>query len=255
MTEAIDDGIVALMDMGRLTGASCMTLSPRWAAAGRRFTAARQARCALGLHLDLTAFAERPLSLQRVIVHACTGRLDVACLRASMAHQFDVFEQALGRAPDYVDGHQHVHQLPQVRDALVGELLRRYPTGPRPWLRISDARRAQGFKGRLIGALGSAGLRRLAHQHGLNCTGRLLGVYDFQGGEAAFERHLRQCLPHARADSALMCHPAMRLDPDEALGPAREAEFKVLGGEVFARLLQAEGLQVADKAALGHILA
>ncbi len=232
-----------------------MTLSPRWAQACRRLTADRQAHCALGLHLDLTAFADQALSLKSVIVHAYMGWLDAAQLRATIARQLDAFEQALGRAPDYVDGHQHVHQLPHVREALMAELLARYPAAARPWLRISDAARAQGFKAWVIGALGSAGLRQLAHQHGLSCTAHLLGVYDFQGGEAAFERHLRQCLPHARADSALMCHPAMRLDPHEPLGPAREAEFKVLGGEVFARLLQAEGLQVADKAALGHILA
>jgi chitin disaccharide deacetylase len=249
MTEAIDEGIVALMDMGRLSGASCMTLSPRWPESARALTSQRQARCALGLHLDLTGFAQRPSSLKSVIVHAYTGRLDAAHLQATVARQLDLFEQALGRAPDYVDGHQHVHQLPGVRQALMAELARRYPTGPRPWLRISDAATAQGIKGHVIGALGSASLRRLARRQGLACSGRLLGVYDFQGGQAAFEQHLKHWLPHAQANAALMCHPAIRLDAQEELGPAREAEFKVLSGDGFGRLLAARQLQVADKAA------
>lgn len=258
MSAAIDDGIVDLMRAGRLSGTACMSFSPRWPEAARRFTPDLQARCALGLHLDLTEFAappgpgraqlfDRPFALRTVILHAYTRRLDQARLCATVAAQLDRFELALGRAPDYVDGHQHVHQLPQVRQALVAELERRYPPGQRPWLRVSDARRAQGFKGHVISTLGSAGLRQLARRHGVACTDRLLGVYDFEGGQAAFERHLIAWLPQAAQASALMCHPASRLDPQEALGAARLAEYTVLQGPAFANRLAQAGLHVADK--------
>ena len=33
--------------------------------------------------------------------------------------QFEAFADAFGRPPDFVDGHQHVHLFPQVREAVL----------------------------------------------------------------------------------------------------------------------------------------
>lgn len=243
MSAAIDEGILALIEAGRVSATSCMALSPRWADAARLLTPAVRARCHLGLHLDLTEFAARPVSLGRLILLACGRLLNEAALRQAIDEQLERFEAALGQPPDYVDGHQHVHQLPQVRDALMAVLSRRHPTGAtRPWLRISDAGVAQGWKGRLIAALGSAPLRTLARQQGFATTDRLLGVYGFEGGPERYLDRLSGWLPHAQGATALMCHPASRLDPADPLGAARFAEYTVLRGAGFARLLQREQL-------------
>lgn len=50
-------------------------------------------------------------------------------IAAEITRQLDAFEEALGRPPDFVDGHQHVHVLPGVRRALLDILVRRYPAG------------------------------------------------------------------------------------------------------------------------------
>ncbi|MDE2401069.1 MAG: ChbG/HpnK family deacetylase [Burkholderiales bacterium] len=245
MSAAIDEGIVELINAGRVSATSCMTLSPRWPEAARLLTADVRARCHLGLHLDLTEFAASPLPLGRLIVRAYARRLDPATLRRTIADQLARFEAALGQAPNYVDGHQHVHQLPQVREALIEVLARRYPAGAaRPWLRISDAGVAQGWKGRLIAALGSRALRTLARGQGLVTTGRLLGVYGFEGDAARFMQRLRHWLPHTQGATALMCHPAARLDAADPLGPARYGEYQALRGEGFAALLLREGITV-----------
>jgi hypothetical protein len=112
----------------------------------------------------------------------------------------------------------------------------------RPWLRISDAGTAQGWKGHLIATLGSAALRTLARQQGFATTDRLLGVYGFEGGADQFLDRLSRWLPHVQGATALMCHPAARLDASDPLGAARFAEYQVLQGEGFARLLQREQL-------------
>ena len=46
-------------------------------------------------------------------------RLDPAALADEIASQVREFVDAFGRAPDFIDGHQHVHLFPQVRDALL----------------------------------------------------------------------------------------------------------------------------------------
>ncbi len=56
-------------------------------------------------------------------------------MRAEIEAQIDAFEQATGRRPDFIDGHQHVHGLPGVRKALIAVLAARYAKGTQPWLR------------------------------------------------------------------------------------------------------------------------
>lgn len=247
LSAAIDEGILALVHAGRVSATSCLVLSPRWPEAARQLTPELQKRCQVGLHLDLTQFAARPEPVGRLILKACARGLSKAALRESIRVQLDRFEAALGHAPHYVDGHQHVHQLPQVRGCLVEVLAQRYPAGgARPWLRISDARVAQGWKGRLIAALGSASLRRLARQQGFVTTDRLLGVYDFDGDAERFLARLGQWLPHVRGVTALMCHPAARLDESDPLGAARWAEYQALKGADFAALLQRQQLGIVS---------
>jgi predicted glycoside hydrolase/deacetylase ChbG (UPF0249 family) len=249
MSAAIDEGILDLVQAGRVSATSCMTLSPRWPEAARQLTPAVRARCHLGLHLDLTEFAARPEPLGRLILKACARLLDPQALRQTIHDQLDRFEAALGQPPNYIDGHQHVHQLPQVRQALVEVLAQRYPAGsaqPRPWVRVSDASTAQGWKGRLIAALGSGPLRTMARRQGLAATDRLLGVYGFDGDADQFLARLAQWLPHTQGATALMCHPAAHLDAADPLGQARFNEYQVLKGEGFAALLQQERLTLVS---------
>lgn len=252
MSEAIDAGIVDLIAQGRVSATSCMTLSPRWPQAAALLTTAVRQCAHLGLHLDLTEFAAPRWPLGRLILTAYAGGLDKAALRQTLSDQLDRFESALGQAPHYVDGHQHVHQLPQVRRVLVDVLMQRYAPGRRPWLRISDAGVAQGWKGVMIARLGSGALRRLARRHGLLTTDRLLGVYDFQGDADQYLQRLRRWLPHVAGPAqghepggtALMCHPAAHLDPADPLGAARHAEYLALRSEGFAALLAKAHLRV-----------
>jgi len=194
----------------------------------------------VGLHLD---FTEHPLragsrrSLPALLAATLLRRLPMAVLRAEVAAQLDAFEQALGRPPAFVDGHQHVHQLPQVRQALVDELARR--SGPRPWLRSTRApAHGSGSKARLLGLLGGRGLATLAREGGLQQNGHLLGVYGFQGGSARYGRLLDGWLQAASDGDLLMSHPADSAPADDPIGPARLAEFEVLASPALGDALK-----------------
>lgn len=53
-SEAIDQAIIKLIKMGRLSATSCMTLSPRWNEAAKQITPYIRKKASIGLHLDLT---------------------------------------------------------------------------------------------------------------------------------------------------------------------------------------------------------
>ena len=150
----------------------------------------------------------------------------------------------MGRAPAYVDGHQHVHQLPVVRTLLLAELARRYPQGGL-WLRATrsapraahaDARTA--FKSQVIATLGSRALATLARRQGLRQNACLLGVYDFTGGADGYRARLARWLQAARQGDLLMCHVGLPTTLPDVLAGARQDEFAVIGGPEFGALLE-----------------
>ena len=239
---AVDAAVLDLIDAGRLSGAACMTRAPGWLAAAARIGSRRSA-AGFGLHLDFTEFAPARRSLWPLIVLSQSRRLDQRPLRDEIATQCARFEDATGHAPDYVDGHQHVHQLPQIRDALIDVLRTRY--GSRlPWLRISGARPGDGFQPRFIAALGEPALLRRARAEGFRVMPRLLGAYGFDCDAAGYRTRLARWFAMADDGDAVMFHPATQAVPGDPIGRARAIEHRVLAGSDFQALLAASGIQI-----------
>lgn len=244
---AIDEAVLALAQRGRISATSCMTGSPNWRSAAPALRGAA-ATLEAGLHLDLTEHPFQPrlrMPLQRWAACAHGRLVPRTALRAEVDAQLDAFEAAVGRPPAHVDGHQHVHQLPGVRDIVVAALEARYPAS-RPWLRRT--RRLPGLpaarKSWLIQALGDAGLHRLASGRGYRQNEHLLGVYDFEGDTGRYLALLDRWLRAARDGDLLVCHPATRTPAGDAIGPARRREYEVLAGPAFGDLVAREGLRI-----------
>jgi predicted glycoside hydrolase/deacetylase ChbG (UPF0249 family) len=244
----VDAAVLDLAARGLVSATSCLVGSPRWPAAAAGLRRADRSRLDVGLHLD---FTEAPFDaslrhgLGDFIARAYLRRLPADRLAAEIRAQFDAFEHAMDRAPDHVDGHQHVHQLPGVRDCVLEELARRRYQAT--WLRGTAAPAGEpGTKPHVIAALGGRRLRRLATRQGLRTSGHLLGVYDFSGDAARYRALLAGWLARAAEGDVIMCHPAR---PDDSAGhdpiaAARGIEYGVLAGELPA-LLAAAGCQPA----------
>lgn len=240
---------LALVENGRVHALSCQVGGPAWASAVPRLRILHEPH--LGLHLDLT---EHPLRmparrLPAVIATSLRRGHDPRLLADEIRAQLDRFESMLGRAPDFVDGHQHVHQLPQVREALLQELQRRGPH--RPWLRSTRRRPVpsaglSGFKPWLIERLGAAGLLRQASHLGFASNRCLLGVYDFRADAGVYEAWLSRWLAAARDGDLLMCHPAGPMGGlADAISRARRVELEVLCSPAFEALRAAHGVTLA----------
>lgn len=257
---AIDAGILALIQQRRLTATSCLSLSPRWAAAAKLISGDIRSKADIGLHLDFTQY-EQPLrnSLPKLIMCTIARSLPCNSIRESIKTQLDRFEDALGAAPDYIDGHQHVHQLPQIRDELLDILAQRY-ADKLPWIRIAQPPLQDGFKAMIIGMLGAGRLRCGAINAGLRHSGALLGVYGFSGDMADYTQRLAAWLHHAQSNSgdvtsALMCHPALAIpssnsELDDPIYGARLREYQVFASDEFQALLVQYDIQLARGDAL-----
>jgi predicted glycoside hydrolase/deacetylase ChbG (UPF0249 family) len=254
----VNNAALRLAAMDRVHAITCMVGAPTWASWGRLLGRLNTNSLDIGLHLDLT---EHPLlvrtrrPLPRLIITSQLRWLARAPLRAEIAAQFDAFEDRVGHAPAFVDGHQHVHQFPVIRTELVDELERRYGAF-KPWLRSTrmprtaavDARTAwpERLKPRIIDALGADGLAALASQRGYPQNQSLLGVYGFQGGRRHYQERLAAWLAAAGDADLLVCHPSLLVAGADAgsdpLLAARDAEFQVLAGAEFGRMLDEQNI-------------
>jgi len=59
-------------------------------------------------------------------------KLDPEIIRAELTVQLAAFSDLFGRAPDFVDGHQHAQLFPQVRDAFLAAVKE---AAPNAWVR------------------------------------------------------------------------------------------------------------------------
>ncbi len=253
---AIDPGaveaIVDLIERGRLTATSALVDSPHWPGSARALAPLRAEATGIapgadvGLHLNLTqdlggnSGAVWPLA--ELIARCRLGLIARARLREAIERQLDAFEDAMGCGPDYVDGHQHVHQFAGVREELAAALLRRYRSA-RPWLRSTRAPPAiRDSKARFIAGLGDRGLRKQAAQCGLRVSAFLVGVYGFSGDGAAYRRRLVQWMQAGPDATVLMCHPALRPQPGDPIAAARTIEYAELSGAHFPMALHEAGI-------------
>jgi predicted glycoside hydrolase/deacetylase ChbG (UPF0249 family) len=252
--------IRALLARGRLSGTSCLVLSPHFGAEAPKLRGLAH-RGDVGLHLALTQLAPlgpmprlapagRLPSPGLLVALALSRRLDPAEIGAEIDRQLDAFERAFGRAPDYVDGHHHVQQLPVVREALIARFRARLPRGTA--LRVcaeplgAVLRRGVAMPRAAAIALLGRGLRRLADAAGIASNRRFAGVRDFTENRP-YRALFRRFLQGPAAGLAVMCHPG---HPDAALAAldpvtgARQGEFDYLAGDEFPQDLAAAGLRL-----------
>ncbi|MFL6658701.1 MAG: ChbG/HpnK family deacetylase [Massilia sp.] len=239
MHAGVNDAALELGSAGRVTAVGCLVDGPAWRSGASALLAALRGWGDVGLHIDLTEpwAGASPRSLPKLILAAYGGRLRAPAITAELKRQLDAFEDAAGAAPDFVDGHQHVHQLPVIRSALVAELLRRYPLRL-PWIRSSlPPPTLQGFalKPQVIGMLGGRALRKLAQRAQLRQNRRLLGVYNFSGSAAAYRDRFDQWLAQAGDGDLLMCHPAAH--GNDGLSQARQIEYAFLRSDAYREML------------------
>ncbi|AWK85473.1 ChbG/HpnK family deacetylase [Azospirillum thermophilum] len=258
LSPGVNRAICDLIAAGRLTATSVMSLCPHWPS-GAEALKALAGKADVGLHFTLTD--QRPLGalpglapdgklppLGRLMRLAYTGGLDGREIRGELARQIDAFTAAWGGPPAYIDGHQHVHQLPTVRDAVVEALAGLPGAYVRACGEPAGAVLRRGIsvpKTLLIGGLGG-GLARMVRRRSIPANDRFAGVYDFSG-RIPFGALMARFLDEPRGRTLVMVHPGI---PDEALRQAdslveqRRVEYDYLRGPEFAALLAERGLRL-----------
>ena len=231
-SEKINAAVIELIRVRRLGATSAMSQGPAWPLGARELRPYLDV-VDVGLHLNLThRFTSetmvRPLAWW--LLAAPRGWIHRQAVRDTFLRQVELFDRYLGRLPDYLDGHQHVHALPVVRDILTEVIDACWRGQPRPWVRAPDCLLDAGgvpFKAWV--------LRRATHgfaEHvaaaGLRYTRQFGGVYALSSG-APFPKLMRRWLHQLPSGTLIMVHPGHEaFDKTDPIADARFMEYQYL---------------------------
>ncbi|MEI6557921.1 MAG: ChbG/HpnK family deacetylase [Rhodospirillaceae bacterium] len=264
LAPGVSRAILELIRRGRISATGCMTVSPFWKEHAGWLRPWRYT-IDVGLHLTLTDHAPlgpMPLlapggrlpSLGALLRASALGQIAMPEIAVEVQRQINAFVRHFRHPPAYIDGHQHVHLLPGVRQAVMLALgglpahvwLRDCREPPTAILRRGIAPAKALFIGWLGAGLGQAiDFGRLPANRGFR------GVYDFSGRVPFSELMARFLAPAGRNPARpplVMVHPGFPDDDLRRLDPItdqRQVEYDYLSGDGFVRLLAERALTIS----------
>jgi hypothetical protein len=258
----VSAAIRELISRGRINATSIMVVAPHFNS-DEAFALAKlnsvEKRAALGLHVTLTGplpplsanFAPlrqgRFLPLNSMLRLATARRLQPEPLTDEIAAQLKKFVDVFGGPPDFLDGHQHIHLFPQVRDAFLKVVAERAPTA---WVRqcgrARGGRRLRDHKALVLDIL-SLGFRRRAKKLGIAVNPAFAGSYAFKA-RVNYTKLFPRFLSGLPGGGLIMCHPGVvdaELTGLDSLTTLREQEFAYFGSDVFLQVLAEHNVALA----------
>lgn len=243
LSQGVTDGILLLAADGRLSSTSAMVTSNRWRQDARQLAPLRGS-IAVGLHLNLTegnplgpmprlapdgTFPGQGMALKAALLR----RLDRQEIASEVMRQLIRFEDEFGHAPDFIDGHHHVHVYPVIRDGFMDALRKHFPDGgplvrdPGDDMRAIVRRRTAASKALFVAAMASA-LRRQARTAGFPLNAGFSGFSTF--GSISYAEEFPRFLIGCGERHIIMCHPGLA-DADAGSDPIadrRQEEYAFL---------------------------
>lgn len=253
LSRQISETIAELARNGRLNAISCMAVCPGWTRDVELLKDLPR-HVQIGLHLTLTG--EQPLTdmpeyvpeggrmpgIDELTAAAAQGNLPLEEIASEIDVQFHAFIKAIGRAPDFVDAHQHSHVLPGIRPLFLDAVKEHAPAA---WIRDCGDRvsaiAARPYRGKAIGsAYHARGLRRAAARRGIACNTSFAGHYDFRSD---YENLFPSFLRRPGKMHLIMCHPGAGALAGDDIADARPREAAALHRMPIADMARAHGLE------------
>ena len=256
LSTAVNEAVIQLAERGRIGATSYMADGMISDGDTRRLS---ELGVDVGLHFDLTGLSKSPLkaSLKSLIIASYLRHLEPAQVIEAIKQQLDAFEDCFNHAPVFVDGHQHVHQFPIIRQCLASELLSRYGDGSNNAIcaRVTTPL-SNDVKSWIIYSLGGRAWRRLCQDAHIKTNDYFGGVYNFNASYTELVALWEQWLSHAPrkgATTLLMCHPAVPMGMwQDDIKAAREREYEWLMSGEFEALLEKHEVRLLKWSDIAH---
>jgi predicted glycoside hydrolase/deacetylase ChbG (UPF0249 family) len=240
---AISEGILDLIEQQRLSATSVMSESPYWPRYAPHL-ASYSKHIDVGLHVNLTHTFESTHPIQKHpkqnitwwMQHTLIGSIDLKAVEHSLNVQLDRFIEYFGKTPDFIDGHQHVHAFPIIRNMIIKQCKRHHIS----YVRATDAMTIEYHTPlkQFIVKMMSHGFSEELKKNNLNYPPSFSGMYDLNPNQN-YSKKMRHWLRSARPGGLIMCHPGHpSRDSSDPIAPARVSEWNYLKSDAFSDALQ-----------------
>lgn len=218
----ISQGIIDLIQQNRLSATSCITTMPDWfdhAKALKPFVN----QIEVGLHLNLTDGVPLSSGMQdgalfpslfNLLQKAYRHHLDSLIIETECCLQLERFILGMGRLPDFIDGHQHVHQFPVIRDVVI-RLYETHLAHHKSYIRCVDDRRlfltlfrSGYFKRIIIQLCGAKTFKMQLLQAKIPHNTSFSGIYRFSSSDR-YSQLFPRFIQEIDNDGIIMCHPGL----------------------------------------------
>jgi hypothetical protein len=227
LADDINEAISQLARAGRVSATSIMVTAPCCTPLAISRILEVFPPIALGLHL---AFTEVPFllpgsripslvrlipSYRSLVWRSLAGRLVSKEALDEIRAQYNRFTDLVGRAPEFIDGHHHAHQLPGIREGLLS-FLTQLPGNQRPYVRntyvpiVKNLTQGVSVSKTIILSLLGKRLRRRLIDLGIQTNDEFTGVYAFNK-TGRYPQFLARFVKGLRSQNAiLMVHPGFK---------------------------------------------
>ncbi|MBS0359022.1 MAG: ChbG/HpnK family deacetylase [Proteobacteria bacterium] len=260
----VSQAIIDLLKQKRLSATSCMTTGAQWISHARMLQIFAD-EVDTGLHFNLTEgtplseaylrkYGKTFMSLPKLIILASIRLLDKNTIEKELEAQLEQFVVGMGREPDFIDGHQHIHQFPIIREALITVYERRYKN-KKPYIRSTDQKvkpQKHFFKQLIIQLLGARALKRKLVQKNIPHNNSFEGIYPFSA-HPPYSKNFRGFLERVEEGGIIMCHPGLegdlKIDP---IAAARYREYQYFSSEQFLKDCEKEKVALFEPSVLNE---
>ncbi|KTD05272.1 ChbG/HpnK family deacetylase [Fluoribacter gormanii] len=243
LDSGVSEGILKLVRMGRLSAVSCMVNSPGFIPYAKKLLTLKEIKpIKIGLHFNLTegyltSIPEKAcFTLPELLIKTHMRSMKLSFIAKEFLAQLEQFIRVMQQPPDFIDGHQHVHQFPVIRNVILdlyAQKLKSYGTYIRstwPSMNLPQYR----FKAKVLHLTGGKALLKQLIKLGIPHHRYFSGIYDF-APNANYRELFRKWMSIARENTLIMCHPGENSHSTDPIAQARIKEFNYFSSDEFLR--------------------
>ncbi|MEO1143898.1 MAG: ChbG/HpnK family deacetylase, partial [Pseudomonadota bacterium] len=262
----INQAIMDLVGKKRINAISCMSIFTDNKKSASQLAKAvhKNGNAQIGLHLTLseyTPLTEMPdfapngfPSIKTILVKSHLRRLNRKELENEITAQIDSFHELFGFAPDFIDGHQHVHVLPVIRKMILETAVGRLAPGG--WVRSchqaisSSIKTGTALSRTLLISRLSSQLQKHLIANDIDTNHHFWGINEFDPISDYRGLFLKWLAAAAKTQGPVvfMCHPGQvdyGIDlPEDPIALHRPNEYTYFSSPEFLEDLSAHGFEL-----------
>jgi len=240
LSQPINEAILELIQLKKLQATSCIVNNPSFFDAVQLLKP-YLSQAQIGFHFNLTEGV--PLthlpkhyfgSIKKLFLFSHLRLLNQKTIEQEFETQLDLFMDATGKAPDFIDGHEYIHQFPVIREAVLCVYQKKFKA-VKPYIRVpansflSTVYKSFTHPKQLIVALtGAFSLRRRLKTLSIPYNTTFSGIYNFSTQEPYAEL-FPKFVNEIEDNGLIVCHPAKpSKDTSNDLDGARVEEYLYL---------------------------